>query len=306
MQVSHWGYKALAVSVATGQGLPELADALKGKLSAVIGPSGVGKSSIINALRLRHQQPSAADHTDTATASATVESRPSDAQTLSHAARVDTNRLAGPSVSMLSDPAAPASDSGTNNGASAGVNNVFQAPTASTLHQHSADNIASDSDSLQSAQTPGLTDVAVQQDEHEHEHQPHSQQHQHQKHIVEANSQLPHGKAHTHWQQSRNGAMHSAENDVSSSRSQQATANARHNKIHASTHHLKEPEQATQLGNSGNGQAAEAHDAGMSATFSLDVSVPCHQGCIVVVFRLASCCWTGTPCHFLLTPDMHL
>ena len=300
MQVSHWGYKALAVSVATGQGLPELADALKGKLSAVIGPSGVGKSSIINALRLRHQQPSAADHTDTATASATVESRPSDAHTLSHAARVDTNRLAGLSVSKLSDPAAPASDSRTNNGASAGGNNVFQAPIASTLHQHSADNIASDSHSLQSAQTPGLADVGVQQDEHEHQphsqqqqqhqqHQQHQQQQQQQQqHIVEANSQLPHGKAHTHWQQSRNGAMHSAENDVSSSRSQQATANARHNKIRASTHHLKEPEQATQSGNSGNGQAAEAHDAGMSATFSLDVSVPCHQGCIVVVFRLAS------------------
>lgn len=283
MQVSHWGYKAIAVSVATGQGLPELADALKGKLSAVIGPSGVGKSSIINALRLRHQHPSAADHT--ATASATVESRPSDAQALSQAARVNTNRLAGPRVSKLSDPAAPVSDSRTNNGASAGVNNVFQAPTASTLHQHSADNIASDNDSLQSAQTPGLTDLAVQQDEHEHE--PHLQQQHHQQDIVQANSQLPHSKAHTHWQQSRNGAMHSAESDASSSRSQQATANARHNKIHAITHHLKEPDQATQSGNSVNGQAAEAHDAGTSATFGLDVSVPCHQGCIVV-FRLAS------------------
>ena len=56
VQINTWGYKAIAVSVATGQGLSELSAALAGKLSAVIGPSGVGKSSIINALRLQQQQ----------------------------------------------------------------------------------------------------------------------------------------------------------------------------------------------------------------------------------------------------------
>ena len=56
LQVGHWGYQAIAVSVATGQGMPQLAQALNGRISAVAGPSGVGKSSIINALRLRAQQ----------------------------------------------------------------------------------------------------------------------------------------------------------------------------------------------------------------------------------------------------------
>ena len=55
MQVQHWGYKAIAVSSASGQGMGQLAEALDGRISAVAGPSGVGKSSIINALRLRAQ-----------------------------------------------------------------------------------------------------------------------------------------------------------------------------------------------------------------------------------------------------------
>ncbi|KAA6428226.1 MAG: ribosome biogenesis GTPase -like [Trebouxia sp. A1-2] len=54
-EVQHWGYKAIAVSVASGQGMGQLAQALDGRISAVAGPSGVGKSSIINALRLRAQ-----------------------------------------------------------------------------------------------------------------------------------------------------------------------------------------------------------------------------------------------------------
>ncbi len=53
--MQHWGYKAIAVSVASGQGMAQLAEALDGRISAVAGPSGVGKSSIINALRLRAQ-----------------------------------------------------------------------------------------------------------------------------------------------------------------------------------------------------------------------------------------------------------
>ncbi len=68
LQVQHWGYKAIAVSVASGQGMVQLAEALNGRISAVAGPSGVGKSSIINALRLRAQhaqherQPQHAQH----------------------------------------------------------------------------------------------------------------------------------------------------------------------------------------------------------------------------------------------------
>ncbi|KAL0032589.1 hypothetical protein WJX77_009516 [Trebouxia sp. C0004] len=54
-EVQHWGYKAIAVSVASGQGMGQLAAALDRRISAVAGPSGVGKSSIINALRLRAQ-----------------------------------------------------------------------------------------------------------------------------------------------------------------------------------------------------------------------------------------------------------
>ena len=55
LQVRHWGYKAVAVSVTNGQGMAQLAAALDGRISAVAGPSGVGKSSIINALRVRAQ-----------------------------------------------------------------------------------------------------------------------------------------------------------------------------------------------------------------------------------------------------------
>lgn len=63
LQVEHWGYQAIAVSVATGQGMAQLAQALDGRISAVAGPSGVGKSSIINALRLSAQRhPQQAEH----------------------------------------------------------------------------------------------------------------------------------------------------------------------------------------------------------------------------------------------------
>lgn len=44
------GYRAMAVSAATGQGLPELAEFLKGKVTLFSGNSGVGKSTLINAL----------------------------------------------------------------------------------------------------------------------------------------------------------------------------------------------------------------------------------------------------------------
>lgn len=45
------GFSTLQVSAETGDGIPELAAAIAGKVSAFTGNSGVGKSSILNALR---------------------------------------------------------------------------------------------------------------------------------------------------------------------------------------------------------------------------------------------------------------
>jgi len=42
------GYPVLTVSAATGAGMDDLAGILRGKISAFVGPSGVGKSSLIN------------------------------------------------------------------------------------------------------------------------------------------------------------------------------------------------------------------------------------------------------------------
>lgn len=42
------GYEVLEVSASTGAGLPKLTKALEGRISAFVGPSGVGKSSLIN------------------------------------------------------------------------------------------------------------------------------------------------------------------------------------------------------------------------------------------------------------------
>lgn len=44
------GFPTLRVSAATGEGIPDLAAAITGKVSAFTGNSGVGKSSILNAL----------------------------------------------------------------------------------------------------------------------------------------------------------------------------------------------------------------------------------------------------------------
>lgn len=44
------GYKVISISAKTGEGIEELRDALRGKISAFTGNSGVGKSSILNML----------------------------------------------------------------------------------------------------------------------------------------------------------------------------------------------------------------------------------------------------------------
>lgn len=45
------GYPVVYTSAATGEGLPELRERLRGQLSVLAGPSGVGKSSLLNALQ---------------------------------------------------------------------------------------------------------------------------------------------------------------------------------------------------------------------------------------------------------------
>jgi ribosome biogenesis GTPase len=50
------GYPVLRVSTRTGEGLEALRQRLGGRISAVVGPSGVGKSSLINALEPGHAQ----------------------------------------------------------------------------------------------------------------------------------------------------------------------------------------------------------------------------------------------------------
>jgi ribosome biogenesis GTPase len=45
------GYRCLRTSIVTGQGLDELRDALRGHVTVVAGQSGVGKSSLLNALQ---------------------------------------------------------------------------------------------------------------------------------------------------------------------------------------------------------------------------------------------------------------
>eukprot|EP00891_Asterochloris_glomerata_P004589 jgi/Astpho2/4589/Aster-00167 len=52
-EIKGWGYNVTPVSVASGAGLTELAASFTQRISVVAGPSGVGKSSIINALRIR-------------------------------------------------------------------------------------------------------------------------------------------------------------------------------------------------------------------------------------------------------------
>lgn len=48
------GYQVLSVSNKTKQGIPEVAEYLQGRISVLAGPSGVGKSSLLNALEPGH------------------------------------------------------------------------------------------------------------------------------------------------------------------------------------------------------------------------------------------------------------
>ncbi|XRA97651.1 small ribosomal subunit biogenesis GTPase RsgA [Pycnococcus provasolii] len=69
-RVAGWGYGAFGLSLATGEGVDSLAERLRGRYSLVAGPSGVGKSSLINALKCA--QPS--DTSSSATSSSSSSS----------------------------------------------------------------------------------------------------------------------------------------------------------------------------------------------------------------------------------------
>ncbi|MCX7683601.1 MAG: ribosome small subunit-dependent GTPase A [Anaerolineae bacterium] len=45
------GYRVVYTSAVTGDGVDELRDALRGRISALMGPSGVGKTSLLNAMQ---------------------------------------------------------------------------------------------------------------------------------------------------------------------------------------------------------------------------------------------------------------
>jgi ribosome biogenesis GTPase len=60
LQVESWGYVTIPVSAASGEGLDRLAGVLQGHVSVIAGPSGVGKSSLINAIKLQAAYPGSA------------------------------------------------------------------------------------------------------------------------------------------------------------------------------------------------------------------------------------------------------
>ncbi len=49
-RLNQWGYQPIFISVKKGRNIDQVADQLKNKITVVAGPSGVGKSSLINAL----------------------------------------------------------------------------------------------------------------------------------------------------------------------------------------------------------------------------------------------------------------
>lgn len=56
-----WGYEPLFCSVETKYGLDSVAFYLSDQTTVIVGPSGVGKSSLINALRSEHRTSGAAE-----------------------------------------------------------------------------------------------------------------------------------------------------------------------------------------------------------------------------------------------------
>ena len=185
LQISTWGYKAIAISVATGQGLPELSAALAGKLSAVIGPSGVGKSSIINALRLQQQQQqqqeqhhstalSDAATAPTSQAAAGVTEAPAPALMSIHEAAVGShaqgNQTEEASASHHAQSTADSSPGGVHN--------------TSPLQQkgHGLTRASAESSAASDA-------IPVQTDRHEHGHKSHQQQQQQQLEVPDVPDQ---------------------------------------------------------------------------------------------------------------------
>ncbi|XP_043688457.1 small ribosomal subunit biogenesis GTPase RsgA 1, mitochondrial isoform X2 [Telopea speciosissima] len=60
-RLSEWGYEPLFCSVESKHGLDSLELILRGQTTVIVGPSGVGKSSLINALRSNQRVPYAAE-----------------------------------------------------------------------------------------------------------------------------------------------------------------------------------------------------------------------------------------------------
>lgn len=63
-RIRSWGYDPVLCSVDTKQGVDTLQFILRDQTAVTVGPSGVGKSSLINALRANKSIPGAVDEDD--------------------------------------------------------------------------------------------------------------------------------------------------------------------------------------------------------------------------------------------------
>jgi ribosome biogenesis GTPase len=61
IRLHSWGYEPIFCSVESTCGLDLLACILRDQTTVIVGPSGVGKSSLINALRSNHRDSDAAE-----------------------------------------------------------------------------------------------------------------------------------------------------------------------------------------------------------------------------------------------------